>query len=123
MKQDVEKLKEEIREYLGCSSELSNGYYAIGATIEYLHERGLLAMDAPDKRVDDMAILIRRLVNRLRKDPSAAKICEQSVDYLRRKSLPGSVLRDECTQDPHTIASSPVQAQETGVVAKHDEAG
>lgn len=48
---------------------------------------------AQEQDRQDMALLIRRLLYRLRNDPTAATLRTQTADYLKRKGLEGSLLR------------------------------
>ncbi|WP_188080156.1 hypothetical protein [Neorhizobium sp. P12A] len=45
-----------------------------------------------EQTVDDLAMLVRKLVRRLPKD---LKLREDALDYLRRKGLMGSPLRGD----------------------------
>lgn len=49
--------------------------------------------DAPVASVDDLAALVRRLVQALRKSAPDNEILETAMDYLQRKGLAGSPLR------------------------------
>lgn len=52
--------------------------------------------------VDDLAMLVRRLVHALHKSKPDSTLAKQAVDYLRRKGLQGSPLREH---QPHSDAS------------------
>lgn len=48
-----------------------------------------------ERVTDDLAVLVQRLVRCLRKAAPDSELPDQATDYLRRKSLQGSPLRDE----------------------------
>jgi len=50
---------------------------------------------ALERVADDLAVLVQRLVRCLRKAAPDSELPDQATDYLRRKSLQGSPLRDE----------------------------
>lgn len=51
--------------------------------------------DGLDKRAGDLAMLVKRLVQALRKAAPAHSLPSQAMDYLQRHSLQGSPLRDD----------------------------
>lgn len=56
--------------------------------------------DAPaDPRLDDLATLVRRLARSLDKPCGDTLLARQALDYLRRKGLQGSPLRDTDTKE------------------------
>lgn len=48
----------------------------------------------PPATLDDLAMIVRRLVRRLRRHEPDSALARTAVDYLRRKGLQGSPLRD-----------------------------
>lgn len=115
MTQDVEKLKLECIEVY--ENNIGNdGYIYAGleAVIDHLQERGLLAMDGyvmvPREPTDEM------LEAAWKQSDSHVFVCP---DHSLRKGVKAKHARTYKAM----ITFSPVQAQETGVVAKHDEAG
>ena len=44
-------------------------------------------------RVDDLAMIIRQLVHRLKKHEPDSPLAAQALNYLRRKSLQGSIFQ------------------------------
>jgi len=52
----------------------------------------------PDQRVDDLAALVRRLVHSLSKAAPDNDLPAKAVDYLQRKGLQGSPLRDAASK-------------------------
>jgi hypothetical protein len=71
------------------------------------------AAPSRDGRLDDMAALIRRLVLALRRSAPGNALSDQALDYLHRKGLQGSPLRqargtDDDSSDAVDLASQPV---------------
>ena len=63
-----------------------------------IHKLSAAAVELEELRassacVDDLAMLVRRLVRGIH-DPSN-DVCIKAMDYLKRKGLMGSILRDE----------------------------
>lgn len=54
---------------------------------------------ADDQVVDDLSMLVRRLVRALKKASPNSDLPAQSMDYLRRKGLAGNVLRSAPADD------------------------
>lgn len=50
--------------------------------------------------IADLAMLVRRLVRRLEKDIPGTDLAPQAIDFLKRKGLLGSPLREEATAAP-----------------------
>lgn len=50
--------------------------------------------DIAQNRIIDMAMLIKRLVYKLKKFSPDDDICDKAIDYLNRNNLMGSLLRD-----------------------------
>ena len=46
-----------------------------------------------DRALDEMASLVRKLVQALRKAAPSNDLSEQALDYLKRKGLEGRILR------------------------------
>lgn len=46
-----------------------------------------------ERERDDLAMLVRRLVRRVRKDKPEDTVASQAMDYLTRHNLQGSILR------------------------------
>lgn len=44
--------------------------------------------------IGDLAMLVARLVQQVRKHDPSNEVAEKAMDYLRRKDLAGSVLRE-----------------------------
>jgi len=65
---------------------------AIGRAIQELQAT------QPDPRVDDLAALVRRLVHSLSKAAPDHDLPAKAVDYLQRKGLQGSPLRDDAVK-------------------------
>lgn len=63
-----------------------------------------VAQEPADQRVDDLAMLVRRLVRKLEKECPGTDLVPQALDYLHRKGLAGSPLRE---------ASQPAQGERT----------
>lgn len=49
----------------------------------------------PPATVEDLAIIVRRLVRRLRTHNPQDDVARQAYEYLRRKGLQGNILRSE----------------------------
>ena len=48
----------------------------------------------PPGTLDDLAMIVRRLIHRLRKHEPDSPLARTATDYLRRKGLQGSPLRE-----------------------------
>lgn len=57
--------------------------------------------------IADLAMLVRRLVRRLEKDSPGTDLAPQAIDFLKRKGLQGSPLREEATAAPSGRQSDP----------------
>jgi len=64
------------------------------------------ALEQSETIVDDLAQLVKQLVHQLRKAAPGNELSEKAMDYLKRKGLLGSPLRDmpnaELTSPPNT---------------------
>ena len=60
----------------------------------------LAGLQQRDTQVDDLAMLVRRLVRSVRNAAPEQAIAEQAMDYLRRNGLDGSPLRASPVQQP-----------------------
>lgn len=69
--------------------KLSNAYRQ--EHTELLEARSRITELERDRQ--EMAMLIRRLLYRLRNDETSAKVRQQTTDYLLRKGLGGNLLR------------------------------
>ncbi len=66
------------------------------ATLDKLASGEWVAVPVDDRRVDELAMIVRRLVHRGRKGLQINTMLDQAEDYLRRHDLQGSPLRQEC---------------------------
>lgn len=67
--------------------------------IDHLASRGLIRAEKEDRRVDDLACIVRQFVHKSRDDNKFSDLRNRAMDYLRRKDLVGSPLRQETEPD------------------------